>query len=127
MGRMAKQLLRRWGLAALMMLIIFAASATPKQSLPVFVGWDWVVKKGGHFTGYAVLAALYARGLAAGRPATRRDWGVAVLLAALYALTDEFHQRFVPGRGATLTDVGIDTMGAMLGAALYCWQRRYRR
>jgi VanZ family protein len=118
--------LRRWGPAALMMLIIFAASATPKSNLPVFVGWDWVVKKGGHLTGYALLAALYVRGLAFGRRATWRDWGVAVLLAAFYALTDEFHQLFVPGRGAMLKDVGIDSLGALIGATLYHLYARAR-
>ncbi|MDX8334918.1 VanZ family protein [Candidatus Cetobacterium colombiensis] len=33
----------------------------------------------------------------------------------LYALSDEYHQRFVPGRGASLTDVGIDTLGGICG------------
>jgi VanZ family protein len=110
--------LRRWGPAVGVMAVIFIASSIPSAQMPRFNVWDVLVKKGGHFMGYALLAALYMRGLAFGRRATRRDWGAAVLLAVLYALTDEFHQRFVPGRGATLMDVGIDTAGALVGAPL---------
>jgi VanZ family protein len=42
----------------------------------------------------------------------------AVLLSGLYGVTDEFHQAFVPGRGAAALDVGIDTLGAALGVWL---------
>lgn len=42
----------------------------------------------------------------------------AILSAALYAMTDEFHQSFVPGRGPQITDVLLDTSGATLGALL---------
>lgn len=42
----------------------------------------------------------------------------AILSAALYAMTDEFHQSFVPGRGPQITDVLLDTSGAMLGALI---------
>jgi len=32
-----------------------------------------------------------------------------------YALSDEFHQSFVPVRSASLIDVGIDLLGAVVG------------
>jgi VanZ family protein len=38
----------------------------------------------------------------------------ALFLTVLYACTDEFHQRFVPGRYGCLTDVLIDSIGAAL-------------
>jgi len=41
-----------------------------------------------------------------------------VLAAAFYSLTDEFHQIFVPGRGASLIDCGLDTLGAGLAMLL---------
>lgn len=37
------------------------------------------------------------------------------LFAALYACTDEFHQLFVEGRDGNIVDVGIDSMGALVG------------
>ncbi len=53
-------------------------------------------------------------------------WGVCVVYAAL----DEFHQLFVDGRGAQLTDVAIDSGGALLGiliATICCLFRQGRR
>lgn len=33
----------------------------------------------------------------------------------LYAISDEFHQSFIPGRGASFKDVCIDTLGGISG------------
>ena len=40
---------------------------------------------------------------------------LAVALAALYAVSDEIHQTFVEGRVGAPLDVGIDTLGALVG------------
>lgn len=108
----------RWGPALLMMAVIFTASSFPKAEMPHFGGWEWPVKKSGHILEYALLAAAYLRGLRHGRKAGARDLLLAVCLAALYGATDEFHQLFVAGRGAALTDVLIDTVGAVLGVGV---------
>jgi VanZ family protein len=110
-----KNWIRNWWPAILMMALIFIASGTSGQNLPQFGSWDLLVKKGGHMTGYALLALALLRGLAGGKAVTRRQAVLAVLLAAAYALTDEFHQRFTPGRGSSMSDVAIDTAGAVLG------------
>ncbi len=118
-------LLSRWGPALLLMAVIFAASATPGKDLPDAGAWDTLFKKGGHLLGYALLGAAYLRGLAgSGRP-SMREVGAAVLLAALYAGSDELHQRMTPDRTPSWTDVGIDTLGAVVGAGLGAgWRRR---
>ena len=36
-----------------------------------------------------------------------------------YAITDEIHQMFVPGRAAMIKDVVIDLAGAMIGAGMF--------
>lgn len=117
---------KRWGPALVAMGLIFAASSQTKAALPDYGGNDWLVKKTGHVVIYAALAWAYLRGLTGGqRPITWRVAGLAVLLAALYGATDEYHQSFVAGRGATVVDVGIDAVGAVVGAALTAaWQRR---
>ena len=38
-----------------------------------------------------------------------------ILICAFYAVTDEIHQIFVPGRAFEWMDVGIDTAGAIIG------------
>jgi VanZ family protein len=40
----------------------------------------------------------------------------AVAFSAVYAVTDEIHQIFVPGRAAQFSDFVVDTSGAMFGA-----------
>jgi VanZ family protein len=71
-----------------------------------------LVRKCGHFTEYGVLYCLLIRGPMAGRPY------LALMLCAAYALCDEGHQIFVPGRTASLYDVALDTTGAAFGGFL---------
>jgi VanZ family protein len=75
------------------------------------------IRKLGHLTEYAVLAILWARALAG--PAAR--WRMphiagALTIAVLWAMGDEWHQTFVPGRTPSVVDVGIDALGALLGS-----------
>ena len=86
--------------------------------------WDFSVKKGGHMTGYALLAVSLVVGQ---KKHTPRAIALALGVCCLYALSDEFHQSFVPGRNATLIDVGIDGIGAGVGLLvqqLVRWRRR---
>ena len=120
--------LRRWGPAAVMMAVIFAASSLAKADVPQFSGiWDLLVKKTGHLLAYALLGLAYLRGLRGDRPVTPAWMVAAILLAALYGATDEFHKSFVAGRGATLVDVLIDTLGAMLGMGVRAGARVWAR
>lgn len=43
-----------------------------------------------------------------------------------YAVTDEIHQMFVPGRSCELRDLGIDAAGVMTGVVIYCLILRIR-
>jgi VanZ family protein len=104
--------LSRWWPALLMMILIFIASSIPGDRMPNAGNWDFSVKKGGHMTGYALLAVGLIRGQ------SRREkinFVLALAGCGLYALSDEFHQSFVPGRNAALMDVGIDLIGASIG------------
>ena len=58
----------------------------------------------------------------------RRYTAVSLPIASLYAITDEVHQRFVPGRSCQAADWAIDTAGAALGllcagVLLWLWLR----
>jgi VanZ family protein len=55
---------------------------------------------------------------------------LAIALATVYAVGDEVHQRFVPGRTAAAGDVGIDALGAVagqVGIAVRAFRRGERR
>ena len=90
-----------------------------------------VVRKCAHLTEYGMLGILFWRAMH--RPARQdpRPWrwseaGCAVLLVALYAASDEFHQLFVPSRGASVDDVLIDTIGGTAGLLVLWAVGRWR-
>lgn len=43
----------------------------------------------------------------------KHEYLLAIALAVLYAISDEFHQSFVPGRAADIIDVIADSIGAI--------------
>jgi VanZ family protein len=99
-------LARAWVPVILWCAVIFALSAVP--SLGTGLGdWELILRKLGHVAEYAVLAALLVR-------ATQRP-SVALVLGALYAVSDEFHQTFVRGREGRPRDVLIDAVGLIIG------------
>jgi VanZ like protein len=105
-----------WGPVALQMALIFAASSIPNLgSLP-----GGMSDKSGHSIGYAILGALLLRAFAGGRlqGITWTRGAVAIVLATLYGMSDEFHQLFVPGRSADRYDVIADSVGAAIGVGL---------
>ena len=82
-----------------------------------------------HVAAYAGLAALTARAKARGV----RDvsWGAvlaAVAISSLYGVSDEYHQRFVPGRTFDVLDIVADLLGSVAGAsAMRAWSIIRRR
>ena len=75
---------------------------------------ELMFRKLAHVVEYAVLAFLTARALAnGGRPPRRVLWG-AFVFCALFAVSDEIHQTFVPGRYGKVRDVALDVGGASL-------------
>lgn len=96
---------------------------------------EFWVRKGAHCFEYMALGilmhlnmAIYAgRGRGAGNRAAMDFWGsgqrrpAIIFLASLaagilYAVGDELHQYFVPGRSCELRDVIIDSFGVFIGA-----------
>ncbi len=71
-----------------------------------------IVRKGAHFSAYALLGALIFQAMRPVRDKRIRS-GAAVGLSCLYSVSDEIHQTFVPGRSGEVRDVLIDTGGAL--------------
>jgi VanZ family protein len=69
-----------------------------------------------HVSAYAILVLL-----SSALPVTRRVRWLLLLLLSLHAMGTEFLQQFVPERGPSLVDVGIDHIGLAIGLAL-CWR-----
>ena len=126
--------MKYWGPILVWMFVIFLASADVNSGMHS----SWIIepichwlfpnitfeqlntvhhfaRKAAHMTEYALLALLLLRALSHKRGDVREWIFSAWLLATVYAATDEFHQSFVPGRGPSVTDVMIDSVGAALG------------
>ncbi len=77
-----------------------------------------------HFFSYAVLAALTLRALAKGewRRITFATVIGAVAISTAYGVSDEFHQRFVPGRHYDVLDMAANAIGSIVaGGLLWAW------
>ena len=76
-----------------------------------------------NLTEYAILAVLLCRAL------RQRAQSGAFIIAALYAVLDEFHQSFVSSRTASAWDVAVDWVGAVVGVLLFgaLMRRRNRK
>ena len=98
-----------------MMVIIFSFSSLPDKVLPHFGLMDAIIKKTSHMAGYGLLALAYWHALRY----EKQHWWRALLFTILYAMTDEFHQSFVPGRHPSWVDVLVfDGGGAAIGLIL---------
>ncbi|PYI93127.1 MAG: VanZ family protein [Verrucomicrobia bacterium] len=86
-----------------------------------------VVRKGAHLTEYAILAALLSRALRLIQQQVGRAFLVSFLIAAVYAVLDEFHQSFVASRTGSPWDVLIDCAGALAGVLIYWRAIRNRK
>jgi len=102
----------------------------PRMSEETINKVHYAVRKTAHFVEYSMLGLLlwravyYDPALASWRS---RSFFLALLLAALYAASDEFHQSFVPGRDASVRDVTLDTCGAGFGLAAVWTARKLRK
>jgi len=108
-------------------LVRFAKWLFPSLT-PTSLAWfHFSVRKAGHLTEYAILAALAARAFRNSSDQFKSvHWfKFALLLAVTYALTDEFHQSFVPSRAASIQDTLIDSAGALI-ALTVIWFRHHR-
>ena len=114
-GSRRRSLVALWGPVVVYLAVIFIGSSFSK--LPDLPGG--VSDKVAHAAEYAVLGLLLTRALAAPSwlPASLPYAAIAVVLAGLYGLSDEWHQRFVPGRDFDLMDLAADVAGAAAAAA----------
>lgn len=101
--------------------LIFFLSAQPDFPHPKVSWLEDLIGIGAHMFLFGVLAVLWARAL----HDQRRSLLLAFLLAMLYALLDEFHQSFVPGRTADPLDLVFDGLGAALALGGWAWLQHW--
>jgi len=78
--------------------------------------FNHIIRKYAHFFVYMILGVLVLNAL--DRSGIYKfSW--ALMICILYAISDEIHQAFVPGRGPGIKDVFIDTSGSIVGIMIY--------
>ena len=100
-----------WGPAATWAAVLFLVSSQPTLPVDLSSGLD----KFAHFGAYLVFGFLATFGATFSRASL---W-VAGAVCWGYALSDELHQSFVPGRDASIGDWFADAAGSIAGILLY--------
>lgn len=86
-----------------------------------------VVRKNAHFIAYLILGILVIQAMRRFSIAWQKCVVYSLLICITYAVSDEWHQQFVPGRGPEIRDVWIDSIGAIVGIGLYASVSLMRR
>ncbi len=121
-----------WILTAVCMIVIFwLSSRTAEESAAqsgAILQWfinhfgdngftDFIIRKSAHCLEFAGLCLLFNLSLFKTKKVPCPV--LSVIFSSLYAVTDEFHQKFVAGRSCELRDWAIDTAGSIAGAICF--------
>jgi len=88
---------------------------TESQQMLFISGAQRIVRKYAHFFIYSVLGFFTMGTMYTYKMNLKSKLLTALAVVFLYAVSDEIHQIFVPGRSCEVRDVLIDTAGATLG------------
>lgn len=87
------------------------------------------VRKFAHFFAYMILGILVTNGFK--KNGSKKVFLFSFAICVIYAVSDELHQLFVPGRGCELKDIIIDSAGSLSGIFLtkeyYGLSKKYKR
>ena len=78
-----------------------------------------------HILAYFFLALFLGFALIKGK--YKSLFVIVILFSIFYGITDEIHQYFVPGRSASISDVGLDSIGIMLFTLSYLVLIEYKK
>lgn len=105
---------------------LFGGQAWYGRAAPVVQVLDAASSWVAHFTEFGLLALAWLWALQRSNVPARRALLLAWALSVLYALTDELHQHFVPGRHSAWQDVATDAAGAAFALAAVAFVHRGR-
>ena len=80
---------------------------------------DFIIRKNAHGFMYMILACLVSSAFFAFNKRGKDAIVYILFICLFYAVTDEFHQSFVPGRGSLVSDVLVDFAGALIGLTFF--------
>ncbi|MED4014497.1 VanZ family protein [Sutcliffiella cohnii] len=146
-----QRLIIPWLLVVAWMVLIFSFSAQPAEQSSSLSGgivepiietietvvpvvsidkefFHTFIRKNAHFFAYFILGVLSLHAFRRSGVVGMKAGTFALLLSVVYAISDEVHQLFVPGRSGEVRDVLIDSAGAFIGIVIYyCLSKLYNR
>ena len=87
---------------------------------------EFIIRKLAHFTIFFILGAISVPLCACYTQKKAKNFLIPLLFCVFYAICDEFHQFFVPGRSARIFDVFIDSLGSLCGICFLLLLSDYR-
>ncbi len=99
---------------------LFGRPCSSGDLLKISFFWDRFVRKLAHFFIYTILGLCCANAFYLTLSHLKKAFGFSLLAGCLYAVSDEIHQLFVPGRSCQLSDMALDSCGVLCGILLFC-------
>lgn len=81
--------------------------------------WDHLIRKLAHFFIYTLLGFSLCNAMNQTVSKRKNVFGISLLSGCLYAISDEIHQSFVPGRSCQLSDMLLDSCGVVFGSLIF--------
>lgn len=92
---------------------------------------SFIVRKSAHFTLYTLGGMCICVSVMLNYNKSSKKYLISFIIGSIYAITDEIHQFFVPGRSCELRDVIIDSSGILIGIIIIkCFEKviyKFRR
>jgi VanZ family protein len=105
-------------LALLWMSLIIYTSSIPAHSFPGSGSLsEQIISNLGHIPEFALLTFLWLKAFIRKENKGKSHMAGTLILIGLiiFAISDEIHQSFIPGRSASLMDIGLDVLGIFSG------------
>ena len=113
-------------IASVVMLLLIAIEIFFFSSLPGVPGAGgnpWIARAY-HFIVFFLLGFFLFIAIKGDSKLTKKHIFLVLIISIIYALLDEFHQMFVPGRDANVVDILTDTLGIISSIIIYSWISR---
>lgn len=85
-------------------------------SFEQFIKTSNIIRKAGHAVEFFILGVLV--NLLVKRLKIKRSTAIASIICLFYAISDEFHQIFISGRGPSVSDVLLDFISSLIAILL---------
>lgn len=97
---------------------VFGLELSEEKIMQVAMTIENAVRKAAHMIEYGILALFIAIAMDIANKGMIYK-SLSFLICILYAMSDEIHQLFVPGRFGSVRDVVIDSVGALIAILIY--------